>query len=261
MQMSSSNDIILEIKDLNKIYPSNVHALKNVKLSIKRGEFVILLGLSGSGKSTLLRCINRLIEPSSGSILFYDEDITQLNLKDLRKTRRSIGMIFQEFNLIPNFSAKMNVMTGRLGYLSTRKSISMIANKEINEKADNNLDKVGLLDKKKQKAKTLSGGQKQRVAIARALMQEPEILLADEPVASLDPATADSVMRYLGKLNKEENITIICSLHFLSLARKYGSRVVALKDGELVFDGLPVEITNEKFKQIYGENAEEIDIK
>ena len=259
--MNSSNEALLEIMGLNKIYPNNFHALKDINLTINKGEFVVLLGLSGSGKSTLLRCINRLVEPSSGTILFNKENICNMNQNELRKNRRNIGMIFQEFNIIPNFSAKTNVMTGRLGYLNTWESLLLLTDKKIQESADQNLMRVGLLDKKKQKAKTLSGGQKQRVSIARALMQEPQILLADEPVASLDPATADSVMKYLGKLNKNENITIICSLHFLSLARKYGSRVLALKDGELVFDGLPEEITNERFKQIYGENAEEIEIR
>lgn len=259
--MNSSNEALLEIMGLNKIYPNNFHALKDINLTINKGEFVVLLGLSGSGKSTLLRCINRLVEPSSGTILFNKENIWNMNQNELRKNRRNIGMIFQEFNIIPNFSAKTNVMTGRLGYLNTWESLLLLTDKKIQESADQNLMRVGLLDKKKQKAKTLSGGQKQRVSIARALMQEPQILLADEPVASLDPATADSVMKYLGKLNKNENITIICSLHFLSLARKYGSRVLALKDGELVFDGLPEEITNERFKQIYGENAEEIEIR
>lgn len=259
--MNSSNEALLEIMGLNKIYPNNFHALKDINLTINKGEFVVLLGLSGSGKSTLLRCINRLVEPSSGAILFNKENICNMTQNELRKNRRNIGMIFQEFNIIPNFSAKTNVMTGRLGYLNTWESLLLLTDKKIQESADQNLMRVGLLDKKKQKAKTLSGGQKQRVSIARALMQEPQILLADEPVASLDPATADSVMKYLGKLNKNENITIICSLHFLSLARKYGSRVLALKDGELVFDGLPEEITNERFKQIYGENAEEIEIR
>lgn len=259
--MNSSNEALLEIMGLNKIYPNNFHALKDINLTINKGEFVVLLGLSGSGKSTLLRCINRLVEPSSGAILFNKENICNMTQNELRKNRRNIGMIFQEFNIIPNFSAKTNVMTGRLGYLNTWESLLLLTDKKIQESADQNLLRVGLLDKKKQKAKTLSGGQKQRVSIARALMQEPQILLADEPVASLDPATADSVMKYLGKLNKNENITIICSLHFLSLARKYGSRVLALKDGELVFDGLPEEITNERFKQIYGENAEEIEIR
>ncbi|HPY95950.1 MAG TPA: phosphonate ABC transporter ATP-binding protein [Candidatus Cloacimonadota bacterium] len=259
--MNSSNEALLEIMGLNKIYPNNFHALKDINLTINKGEFVVLLGLSGSGKSTLLRCINRLVEPSSGAILFNKENICNMTQNELRKNRRNIGMIFQEFNIIPNFSAKTNVMTGRLGYLNTWESLLLLTDKKIQESADQNLLRVGLLDKKKQKAKTLSGGQKQRVSIARALMQEPQILLADEPVASLDPATADSVMKYLGKLNRNENITIICSLHFLSLARKYGSRVLALKDGELVFDGLPEEITNERFKQIYGENAEEIEIR
>jgi len=259
--MTSSNKPILDIKGLSKTYSNNFQALKKIDLKIHPGEFVVLLGLSGSGKSTLLRCINRLIEPNEGKIIFNETDITSMNKQVLRKNRRNIGMIFQEFNLIPGFSVKTNVMAGRLGYLNTWNSIKLIGNHEIGELADQNLKRVGLFEFRKQKARSLSGGQKQRVAIARALMQEPQILLADEPVASLDPATADSVMKYLGQLNKNENITIICSLHFLSLARKYGSRVVALKAGELVFDGLPGDITNERFQQIYGENAEEIDIR
>ncbi len=261
MRMTSSNKPILDIKGLSKTYSNNFQALKKIDLKIHPGEFVVLLGLSGSGKSTLLRCINRLIEPNEGKIIFNETDITSMNKQVLRKNRRNIGMIFQEFNLIPGFSVKTNVMAGRLGYLNTWNSIKLIGNHEIGELADQNLKRVGLFEFRKQKARSLSGGQKQRVAIARALMQEPQILLADEPVASLDPATADSVMKYLGQLNKNENITIICSLHFLSLARKYGSRVVALKAGELVFDGLPGDITNERFQQIYGENAEEIDIR
>jgi len=170
-------------------------------------------------------------------------------------------MIFQEFNLITNLSAIFNVMTGRLGYLNFWKSLKMFFDKPLISQAKSNLERVGLLQFEKQKIKKLSGGQKQRIAIARALMQEPDLLLADEPVASLDPATADSVMKYLGKLNKEDNITVVCSLHFLSLARKYGSRVIALKNGQIVFDGLPIDITPERFQDIYGQDAEEMEIR
>lgn len=259
--MNYSNDYILEIEGLNKYYQNNFHAIKNLNLKVKKGEFVILLGLSGSGKSTLLRCINRLIESDSGIIRFQNEDILRMNKIDLRRNRRNIGMIFQEFNLIPAYSVKTNVLCGRLGYLSTWESIKIKRDKTLSDMAEKNLELVGLKDFIHQKARNLSGGQKQRVAIARALMQEPQVLLADEPVASLDPATADSVMKYLGILNQEQGISVICSLHFLSLAKKYGTRVVALKAGEIVFDGKPDEITDERFKQIYGESAEKVDIR
>ncbi len=248
---------IIKIKDLNKYYDRETHALKNINLDIKEGEFAILLGLSGSGKSTLLRCINRLIEPTSGSISFKGKEITTLTNRELPAVRSRIGMIFQQFNLIKNLSVLTNVLTGRLGQHSLLKPWT----KEEKELAIQNLKRVGLADFAKRKVKNLSGGQQQRVAIARALMQSPDIILADEPVASLDPATADSVMHYLGELNKNDGITVICSLHFLSLARKYGSRVVALKDGKKVFEGNPNEIDESRFRSIYGEEAEEITIR
>ncbi len=259
--MSYSNNI-LKINNLSKTYDnSSYKALSNINLEIKKGEFVILLGLSGSGKSTLLRCINRLIEPSEGNIFFEDKEITSMNKTQLRDCRKNIAMIFQEFHLIPSFNVINNVLNGRLGYLNTWKSLHMSRNKELKALAEKNIHKVALSDFSLQKAKSLSGGQKQRVAIARALMQEPKILLADEPVASLDPATSDSVMKYLAMLNQNDNITVICSLHFLSLARKYGTRVIALKQGEIVFDGMPDQITPDRFKTIYGESAEEVEIR
>jgi len=252
---------IVTIKKLNKFYSGNVHALKNVDLTIKEGEFVILLGLSGSGKSTLLRCLNRLIEPTDGEMYLYDKNIIQAKGKELRKIRRQIGMIFQQFNLIKNLSVKINAQSGKLGYLSLFKSLQFSYDKKNTKIALQNLERVGLEEFSQKKVKNLSGGQQQRVAIARTLMQSPQLILADEPVASLDPSTADSVMKYLGELNRNDKITVICSLHFLSLARKYGSRVVALKDGEIVFDGTPKEIDQERFEQIYGEDTEEVEIK
>lgn len=251
----------LEISKLNKIYDNGTHALKDLDLEVKKGEFLILLGLSGSGKSTLLRCINRLVEPTSGVIKIGNEEVTKLSSSDLRKTRSKIGMIFQQFNLIKNLSAELNVCSGVLGRVSTLSSIFIKRNEIIIQEAHENLKKVGLFDFRNQKASEMSGGQQQRVAIARALMQNPELILADEPVASLDPATSDSVMQYLGELNKNENLTVICSLHFLSLARKYGTRVVALKDGKIVFDGSPSEIDEVRFKEIYGEDAQEVEIR
>lgn len=251
---------ILEITNLKKIYPGGTLALENIDLKVKRGEFLVLLGLSGSGKSTLLRCINGLIPATSGQVIFDEEDITSANGKKLRMLRRQIGMIYQQFNLIKNISTLSNVVSGNLGYMNLGKSIFPELDKEIITRAEQNLKRVGLLQYAKKKVKFLSGGQQQRVAIARALMQDPQLILADEPVASLDPATADSVMQYLGELNQNDGITVICSLHFLSLARKYGTRVIALKDGRVVFSGHPHEITPKRFEEIYGESAEEVDI-
>lgn len=243
----------IQIQNLRKSYDGKTNALDSVSFDVQQGDFIILLGLSGSGKSTLLRCINRLIEPSGGNILFDGEPVGSYSPTQLRRYRRRIAMVFQQFNLVKNLSVLTNVLTGRLGYHSP---FSPFKAEEI-EQAYHNLKRVGLHEFAKRQVKQLSGGQQQRVAIARALMQEPSVILADEPVASLDPATADSIMQYLGEINRE-GITVICSLHFLSLARRYGNRVIALKDGRIVFEGLPADIGNERFKQIYGQDAEEI---
>ncbi|MFA7057014.1 MAG: phosphonate ABC transporter ATP-binding protein [Candidatus Cloacimonadales bacterium] len=248
---------IIEINKLNKFYDEATHALKDVDLTIKEGEFLILLGLSGSGKSTLLRCLNRLIEPTSGGITFLGKDVVTASPTDLKSIRSDIAMIFQQFNLVKNLTVLTNVLTGSL----SKHTFFSRWTKEEKETALKNLKRVGLQDYAYRKVRNLSGGQQQRVAIARALMQKPKLILADEPVASLDPATADSVMNYLGTLNREDGITVVCSLHFLSLARKYGTRVVALKDGKIKFSGTPNEIDDAKFKEIYGEDAEEVEIR
>ncbi len=248
-----NNSRLLDINELNKSYDGKTLAVNKLSMHVDMGDFVILLGLSGSGKSTLLRCINRLIEPNSGEISFRGEDILALQGLKLRQYRRNIAMVFQQFNLVKNLSVLTNVLTGRLGYHSFVSGF----NKEDHDFALHNLSRVGLQDFAHKQVKHLSGGQQQRVAIARALMQKPSLILADEPVASLDPATADSIMQYLGEINRE-GISIICSLHFLSLARRYGNRVLALKDGQKVFEGLPAEIDKARFKQIYGQEAEEI---
>ncbi|MCF7913023.1 MAG: phosphonate ABC transporter ATP-binding protein [Candidatus Cloacimonetes bacterium] len=252
---------ILEIRGLTKTFAADVQALKEVDITVNRGEFLVLLGLSGSGKSTLLRCLNRLIEPTSGDIYFDQQRTTDLQGAELRAIRRKFGMVYQQFNLINNLSVLVNVISGNLGRMGFWQSVFPLRNKELVSRAKENIARVGLSDFTHTRVKNLSGGQQQRVAIARALMQEPEVILADEPVASLDPATADTVMQYLGKLNKEDGITIICSLHFLSLARKYGSRVVALKNGELVFSGTPDMIDETRFQAIYGEDAQEVEIR
>lgn len=252
---------MLEIRDLVKTYPNGVQALKGVNLTIKPGEFVVLLGLSGSGKSTLLRCINRLIEPTSGEIVLDGRNITRANRNELRAIRREIGMIFQQFNLVRRARVLTNVMCGHLGYQPAWFSIFNRFPNKARTQAIANLARVGILDKAYVRADSLSGGQQQRVGIARALMQRPRLMLADEPVASLDPATSHSVMRYLEQINREEGLTVVCALHFLSLARRYATRIIALKDGELIFDGSPQAIDEERFKAIYGEDAVEVEIR
>jgi phosphonate transport system ATP-binding protein len=250
---------MLTIERLVKDYPGGVRALNDVSLEVRDGEFLVLIGLSGSGKSTLLRCINRLIEPTSGRITLDADDITAARGDELRRIRRGIGMIFQQFNLVKRSTVLTNVLTGRLGYVSQWQAMVAHFGEEDYRRALGNLERVGLRERVHQRADRLSGGQQQRVAIARALMQEPKIMLADEPVASLDPATSHSVLKYLQQINRE-GMTVICSLHFLSLARTYGTRVIALKEGRLMFDGLPSDIDERRFQAIYGEEAVEVEI-
>ncbi|MEP7003466.1 MAG: phosphonate ABC transporter ATP-binding protein [Chloroflexota bacterium] len=251
---------LVSVTDLVKIYPTGTRAIDGVSLDFHKGEFVVLIGLSGSGKSTLLRCINRLIDPTSGTVTFDGRDVTHASGPELRRIRRRIGMIFQQFNLVKRSSVFANVLAGRLGYRTTWRTIASRPSREDVALAFENLGRVGIADKAFGRADALSGGQQQRVGIARALMQQPELMLADEPVASLDPATSHSVMKYLEEINKKDGITVICSLHFLSLARRYGTRVVALKGGKVAFDGLPADIDDRRFKEIYGEDAVEVEI-
>ncbi|MBL7542287.1 MAG: phosphonate ABC transporter ATP-binding protein [Bdellovibrionaceae bacterium] len=252
---------ILSIKNLVKTYPNGVQALKGISFDVKKGEFLVVIGLSGSGKSTLLRCINRLHDPTSGQILFDGAtDIAQVNGAKVKAIRTKIAMIFQHFNLIPRHSVVSNVLMGRLGQTGIMKSIFGLFSSEDRANALKYLKLVGISEKAKIRADQLSGGQQQRVAIARALTQNPSVLLADEPVASLDPATCHTVMDYLKKVNQELGITIVCNLHFLSLVRQYATRVIALKGGQLVFEGSPNDITDEWFEKIYGEGAKEVHI-
>ncbi len=255
-----TSEPILNIRNLSLVWPNGTMGLNNLDLKVYPGEFVVVIGLSGSGKSTLLRCINRLVEPSAGVIFFKDRELTALNEKDLRVARREIGMIFQQFNLVKRLSVLANVLTGKLGYVPAWWSLFNKFSDEHVHEAFNNLEKVGLEPYWQHRASELSGGQQQRVAIARALMQQPKMMLADEPVASLDPATSHTVMKYLVDVNRNEGLTVLCSLHFLSLAREYGTRIIALKKGELVFDGHPKDIDKKRFKEIYGEDAVEVEI-
>ena len=249
---------MLKIENLVKTYPGGVQALKGVTFDVPKGQFLAVIGLSGSGKSTLLRCINRLIEPTAGKIIWNDVDITTANEDDLRFIRRKIGMVFQHFNLVSRSSVLTNVLAGRLGYVNPMWSLVNKFPQEDIEKAMKELDRVGIADKARHRADELSGGQQQRVGIARAMMQAPDIILADEPVASLDPVLAHSIMSYLEKINKEEGVTVLCSLHFLDLVHRYADRAIALNEGVLVYDGPPGEIDDARFKQIYGKDAERV---
>jgi phosphonate transport system ATP-binding protein len=250
----------VKVEHLTKVYPGGVRALDDVSFEVSRGEFVVVIGLSGSGKSTLLRCINRLVEPTAGRVWIDGVEVTALDREGVRRLRRGVGMIFQQFNLVKRLPVLTNVLTGRLGYLPPWWSLVNYWPPEVVQQALEALDRVGIREKAGVRADQLSGGQQQRVGIARALMQQPKLILADEPVASLDPATSHSVLRYVEELNRQEGITVLCSLHFLSLARRYGTRVLALKEGRLVFDGPPGEIDPRRFREIYGEDAVEVEI-
>jgi phosphonate transport system ATP-binding protein len=249
---------MLEVKNLSKIYDGGVQALYDVSFEVPKGEFLAVIGLSGSGKSTLLRCINRLIDPTEGQILWDGADITAESQDDLRPVRRKIGMVFQHFNLVLRSSVLTNVLSGRLGYVNPAWSLINRFSKADIDKAMAQLDRVGIADKAHSRADELSGGQQQRVGIARALMQDPEMILADEPVASLDPVLAHSIMQHLEQINKEDGVTVLCSLHFLDLVHRYADRVIALNDGRLMFSGTPEEIDDAKFKEIYGRDAERV---
>ncbi len=251
----------VRLEHLTKTYPDGTRALKDISFSVMPGEFLIIIGLSGSGKSTLMRCINRLIEPTSGKIYIDDVDITTLPPDELRRMRRQIGMIFQQFNLIKRSSVLTNVLSGRLGYVPSSWALTNYWPREMREQGMAHLATVGIPEKASTRADQLSGGQQQRVGIARALMQDPKVILADEPVASLDPATSHSVLQYIEALNRRDGITVMCSLHFLSLARRYGTRLIALKAGEIVFEGLPADIDERRFKEVFGEEAIEVEIR
>jgi len=249
---------MLQVRDLVKVYEDGTRALDGVSFDVADDEFLAVIGLSGSGKSTLLRCINRLIEPTEGTVIWDGIDIASASQEDLRRIRRQIGMIFQHFNLVRRSKVITNVLAGRLGYVNPALSLVNRFPAEDVAKAYEQLERVGLAEKAHNRADELSGGQQQRVGVARALMQDPRMVLADEPVASLDPVLAHSIMRYLEIINKEERTAVICSLHHLDLVHRYADRVIALNEGRLVFEGTPSEIDDAKFEEIYGKEAERV---
>ena len=246
----------VRLENLGMVYPGGVRALDGVNLEVQDGEFLAILGLSGSGKSTLLRCINRLVNPTEGKAWIFGTEITALSGGELRRLRRQMAMIFQQFNLVRRQTVLTNVLSGALGRTSLLPSLVVSFPQAEREQAQASLDRVGLGDRGGSRADALSGGQQQRVAVARALMQEPRLILADEPVASLDPALRHSVMRHIEALNREEGMTVICSLHDIDLVERYATRMVALRDGRLMWEGRADDFDRDTFREIYGEDAE-----
>lgn len=251
---------MIEFKDVSLVYPNGTQGLKNVNLKINQGEFVVIVGLSGAGKSTLIRSMNRLVTPTSGELRIEDDDILKYNQRKLRKLRTEVGMIFQNYNLVKRSTVMKNVISGRLGHTGTIKSILNIFPKEDLALAYRSLERVNIAEKVYMRADQLSGGQQQRVAIARVLTQQPKVILADEPVASLDPPTSHQVMTYLRKVNKEDNITTIVNLHFIDMAMEYADRIIGMRAGEVVFDGPTSEVSEQTFEEIYGRKIREDDL-
>ena len=243
---------MIQFNDVGVTYPGGVEALKNIDLEFAEGEFVVIVGLSGAGKSTLLRTINQLVGVTTGEVWFDDDKITGADKNKLRQIRSNIGMIFQNFNLIKRSSVFKNVVAGRASHLPTWRNLLGLYPEKDKEIVFSSLDRVNILEKAYARADELSGGQQQRVGIARALAQEPEVLLADEPVASLDPPTSHMVMKDLQRINRELDITVIVNLHFIDLAMEYADRIIGLNDGELVFDGSADSCDEETFEMIYG---------
>ena len=249
--------MLLSVKNISKEYNNGTTALKNVSFEVQKGEFISIIGPSGSGKSTLLRSINKMIDISQGSILFENRNIEKLKKKEIELVRREIGMIFQNYNLVERLTVIENVLHGRLGYKSVFAGILGIYSENEKKEAFNFLEKVNMTKYAYQKCNELSGGQKQRVGIARAIMQKPKLLLCDEPIASLDPKTAENIMDYLKKIVTELKITCIVNLHQVDIAKKYSNRIIALNKGEKIFDDKPEYLTDDMIEFIYKD--EELD--
>ncbi|WP_225046912.1 phosphonate ABC transporter ATP-binding protein [Lacticaseibacillus kribbianus] len=247
---------VIEFDHVNKIYDNGVLGLKDINLTIMPGEFVVVVGLSGAGKSTLMRAVNRLHDISNGDIRIDGESITKARGKQLLHIRRNIGMIFQNFNLVRRATVLKNVLTGRVGYYPTWKMMFGLFSPEDKQRAYEALQTVELEDKVYTRADQLSGGQQQRVSIARALTQAPKIILADEPIASLDPQTTKRVMDDLRRINQEMGITVLINLHNVELAQEYGTRIIGIRAGEKVFDGPVSEADDATMAQIYSGEEE-----
>ncbi|MFC4321980.1 phosphonate ABC transporter ATP-binding protein [Litchfieldia salsa] len=252
---------MIEFKNVSLTYPNGTKGLKKVNLTINEGEFVVIVGLSGAGKSTLIRSINRLVKPTEGELKVDNENILTFNGRQLRTLRTKIGMIFQNYNLVKRSNVFKNVLAGRLGHTSTLPSLFNMFSNEDRALAYESLKRVNIEEKIYNRADELSGGQQQRVSIARVLTQKPKYILADEPVASLDPPTSHQVMTYLRKINQEDKITTIVNLHFIDMAMEYADRIIGMRAGEVVFDGPASEVTEKTFEEIYGRTIREDDLR
>ena len=246
---------MLDVRNLTKRY-ANVTAVDDVSLRVDGVGMVGIIGRSGAGKSTLLRCINRLSDPSDGTVTFDGVDVTALSGRDKRAWQRDCAMVFQQFNLVPRLDVMSNVLMGRLNTTATAKSLFKLFSVDERREALLALDRLGIAETALQRAETLSGGQQQRVAIARALMQKPRMVLADEPIASLDPLNAQIVMQALRSIYEQDGITVVCNLHTLDTARSYCERVIGMAEGRVVFDGPVAELTDAKVREIYGAEEE-----
>ena len=247
---------MLKIINISK-YFDQVKAVNNVSINVEKSSMIGIIGRSGAGKSTLLRTINRLTDATSGEILFQNQNILDFKKKDKLEWQKNCAMIFQQFNLVPRLDVLTNVMLGKLNEMSTVRASLKLFTSEERHAALNLLNKFGMMQTALQRAETLSGGQQQRVAICRAMMQDPKLILADEPIASLDPLNARLVMESLRKIHDEQNITVICNLHTLDTAKQYCDRIIGMQNGEIVFDDLPSKLTNQKAREIYGAEADE----
>ena len=246
------SDAALSIRHLSKEYTRGKPVLRDISLNFAARGVTAVIGPSGTGKSTLIRCINRLVEPTAGAILFQGLDIVTLSGRALREARRSIGMVFQEYNLVERLTVMENLLTGRLGYVAPLKAwLRRFPPSDIEEAFDL-LNVVGLSGFANQRADTLSGGQRQRVGIARAVMQHPKLLLADEPTSSLDPKTSVEIMSLMRDLGTAKNIPIIVNMHDVELARRFADRIIGMSGGRVVYDGAPADLTDEHLKTIYG---------
>lgn len=251
---------MLAVQNISKVYDNGTQALEDISFEVKSGEFVSIIGPSGAGKSTILRTINRLIDISSGSITFKEQDITKANKRQIKKVRTNMGMIFQHYNLVSRLTAVENVLHGRLGYKNVVSGSLAIYSEKEKEQAFDLLDKVGLVKFAYNRCDQLSGGQKQRVGIARALMQDPELILCDEPIASLDPKSSRDVMNYLKRISQEMGIACIVNLHQVEVAIQYSDRIIGVNNGNIVYDGKPNGLTHEMISSIYGDEMENLAI-
>jgi len=249
---------ILQLNNIAKSYDHKSMVLNDINLSLQEGEFVSIIGQSGAGKSTLLRCINRMIEPSKGEIIFDQQDITSINKRAMRQQRAKMGMIFQHYNLVSRLTVFENVLHGRFGYKSTMQGVLSIYTEEEKRLALSILEKLDMKDQIYKRCDQLSGGQKQRVGIARALVQEPKLLLYDEPIASLDPNSSKVIMDHLKEISQSMGITVLVNLHQVDVAMRYSDRIIGLRKGEKVFDDLPKQLNQLAIRNIYGTSVHEL---